>query len=112
MHVRDGTPVEARIGDCDHLVGALVVGAVDDDVRIEDWPGHIVREFHRRHFLDMAYFIDRREITEVALLHDKMHLVATDLQVLDVQPCRGGDLCLQIIRIRVDIVMQDYVHLT
>ena len=106
VHVRPRSAVETRVGNSDDLAGALVVSAVDQDIGVNDRPCDVVGQVHFRHLFKMAYFVDRRDIVEVALLHDQMKLVPSDLEVVHVEARRGRYTCLKLARVGVDVDMQ------
>ena len=110
MDVARGALVEAGVGHGDDLAVALVVGAVDDDVRVEDGPGDVVEQLPRRDLLDVVHLVERGQLGELALLYGQAHLAPPHLHVVGVHAGGGRDVLFH--RFGIDVVVEHDVDLS
>ena len=111
MDVRRRALVEAGVVDDDDLPRPLVGRTVDDDVGMQDRPGHVVVEAIGRRRGDVADFVERGDVVEVAVLHAHADLVLARFEVVGIDACRRGDLLAQGRLARINALVEDNVDL-
>src|SRR6185503_6057840 len=110
MHVRRGSLVETRVGDCYDLAVPLVGSPVYDHPRVNDLTGDVVADSRGEYLLDLTDFVDRCDAIESARRCNQAEFPNAYLDTPFVYPSGVCDAGLHL-RSRIDVRVQHDIDL-